>query len=290
MEVPTQQAPPPEKPLASKLSSRRPPGMKPVEVVAENPSWAKFRDPQTGLFYYLSRSTGETTYDRPMPLGHTSSGDGLDMDAYSNSHPNNNIDSSVNHFKNVVNSTKGAGSGDVPASQRMGPPPPSSTKPLSPSSAPAPKPFHYYKLIREVDMTLFVACRDARPSAYLDNLIGGDVDIEDDAFAEVNRQWCAKSDGSGWDVLPDDERGSSTSFFWPAFLKPTTHKRNAYAAVPGDTILHIAIKLDKRDILEWLSTVKKLDLNVVNSEGLTASAVADELNRSNMYTFFFVFR
>ena len=54
--------------------------------------------------------------------------------------------------------------------------------------------------------------------------------------------------------------------------------------------MHIAIKLDRRDLLEWLSTVRNLDLNVQNSEGLTASGVADELNRANMYTFYFVLR
>ena len=268
--------------------------MRPVEVVQENPSWAKFRDPHTGLFYYACKMNGEATYDRPAAI------EAQQQHDQGAAGSNDGVASSVDHFEGVVNSTAKLAPGQVPASQKMGPPPPFSTKPLSPStaspySAPStPTVDFYYKSIKEIDMPLFIACRDGRPAPFLDKLIGGnnvdEIELEDDAFAEVNRQWCAKRDGSGWDVLPEDNEGSSTSFFWPASLKPTTHTRNVYAAVPGDTILHIAIKLNRRDILEWLSQVRLLDLNVANSEGLTASAVADEIGKSNMYTFYFVFR
>jgi len=56
-------------------------------------------------------------------------------------------------------------------------------------------------------MNLFVACRDGKPQKLLNDLIGADIDIEDDAFAEINRQWCARRDGSGWDVLPIYDSG-----------------------------------------------------------------------------------
>jgi len=204
MEVPTIQAPPPDLPNPYTLASRRPPGSRPVEIIGGG--WGKFRDLQTGLFYFVNKANGEATYDRPGGnLGARPIGPPPSAAVDDKLHPNNNVDSSVSHFENVVNTTTAQGPGAVPASQKMGPPPPS--QPLSPSSAPLAQPAHYYKLVQEVDMNLFVACRDGKPQKLLNDLIGADIDIEDDAFAEINRQWCARRDGSGWDVLPIYDSG-----------------------------------------------------------------------------------
>jgi len=145
-------------------------------------------------------------------------------------------------------------------------------------------------VIRDIDMSLFKACRDGRGKNVLDRLIGGGGgdDDDDDEGSNINVGWW-KAPG-GWDVVPPGADGNPTSFFWPSQPKATTHTKNLREETQGDTLLHIAIKLDRRDLLEWLSTVEGLDLNVTNADGVTPNKLATDLGKGNMYTFYFVLK
>ncbi|GMH97155.1 hypothetical protein TrST_g5397 [Triparma strigata] len=312
-----QQAPAPDMPNPYELSGRRPPGLKPAETFPDSPSWAKFIDPQTGLTYYLSRATGECTYSRPAPPTPVSSNTSapsssqptsfsmptepqnttvtaanmnMNMnanDAYFANHPNNNIDSSVSHFASVLRGessesrpTNLGKSGIIPA-------PPLSTRGEERAIDKAEASNAKFNVIRDVDMNLFKACRDGVSDVNLNQLIGAGSNIEDDSYCDVNANWHCNADGTGWDVIPS-ALGKATSFFWPAATN--SFKNSPTKAVQGDTILHIAFKTDNRTLLKWLSTVVKLDLNIANVDGVTASSLAEQLGKGNMYTYYFVLK
>ena len=135
-------------------------------------------------------------------------------------------------------------------------------------------------------MNLFKACRDNKVVSILDHIIGKTAPFFDpDLFSDVNVRWHAKKDGSGWDAIPATGvfETKNTSFFWPA--------EGFVGATEGDTLLHIALKVKRKDLIRWLSeTGDRLDLNQVNEKGETAAQVADALGLANMYSYFFVLR
>ena len=296
-------APPPAYPPPYELAQRRRPGTRPLEVILSEKdgtsgtsgTWAKFSDVETGLLYYVNKATGECTYDRPPSGAAPSLGQSSERQAsteqqskadYEKHHPNRNLDESVNVFASVING------GRLPPEGAAVPPPPMESHPDRGYQRPEQE-----VVVRGVDMDLFLAARDGRSELILNDLVGAASTSEDESFADVNFKWFAKSDGSGWDVTSDNYR--RTRFFWP-LVKPKKATSGSVAAAPlaaaaaaaadGDTILHIALKIDRRDILKWLSTVKALDLNVENGKGLTPNQLAEQLGLGSMYTFFFVLR
>ncbi|GMH60399.1 hypothetical protein TrLO_g3816 [Triparma laevis f. longispina] len=287
---------------------RRPPGLKPAETFPDNPSWAKFIDPPSGISYYLSRATGECTYSRPAPPTPQSSTTSsshpqilgvppqhgappqpqpTSNDSYYANHPNNNIDSSVSHFASVL---RGESSESRPTNLGKAgviPAPPLETRGGERREESDIKAGSSGNIIRDVDMNLFKACRDGANEVKLNNLIGAGSNIEDESYCDVNVNWHANSDGTGWDVIPSSV-GKPTSFFWP--VKTGGFVNGPRKACNGDTILHIAFKNDERELLKWLCTVRNLDLNVENGEGKTGSSLAEELGKGAMYTFYFVLK
>ena len=230
-----QAAPPPPLPNPYELSGRRPPGQKPTKILPNNPSWALFADPATGLKYYLSRATGECTYNMPAPKGRT--GDGHSAHerlpgSLQQSGDGDPEDSTVSHFESVLKSNSEGRRQDV-----VIPPPSLDTLPLESAD-----PSGSQRIIRDVDMSLFKACRDGRGKNVLDRLIG----MEDEEESDINVGWW-KVPG-GWDVVPAADDGKPTSFFWPAQLKPTSHARNPRDSTQGDSILHIAIKVRRQRV------------------------------------------
>ena len=294
------------------LSSRRSPGQRPVEVVPHSPNWAAFVDDQTKLLYYMSRENGECTFARPADPAAAVEGPfvagpvdpasplPVNPPPSSSSSPPSSLPSDTEaHFAKALATRGCGGSGaviapppeeDYPGEGEGRPPFSEASKGSSSSSSSS----SYSSSIRDVDMNLFKACRDSNVQHVLDHLIGKTAPFFDSAlFSDVNVNYHAKRDGSGWDVVPSlpplEEK--ATSFFWPAAASPKGGPPlpPASLATDGDTLLHIALKVKRKDLVRWLSeSGDLLDLNRVNKEGATAKATADRLGVQNMYAYFFV--
>jgi hypothetical protein len=336
-------------PSPYELSARRVPGQAPVEILEHAPNWAKFLDKQSNLQYYLSRTNGECTYQRPavpaevivcppvqeqqqvqhqQAIYSTNGGVGgggggggggvgnVDADFGGTGLPTNTED----YFRAAMESPRNPNPADAASQPGAIPlPPPTSAYPTSqggfddsrfrqqpPAGAPsssapvttaaaaaAAAPAAAPAIIRDLDMNLFKACRDRKVEAILDHLIGKTAPFFDpDLFSDVNVGWHAKRDGGGWDAIPSTGafEMQQTSFFWPADTSGEGSGSGA-PATEGDTLLHIAIKLKRKDLVRWLSeTGDRLDLNQVNARGETAAQIADRLGLSNMYNYFFVLK
>jgi hypothetical protein len=124
--------------------------------------------------------------------------------------------------------------------------------------------------------------------------VGKGADFHDpDLFSDVNVGWHAKRTGLGWDAVPSEPPFDvePTSFFWAAGTEPGGGEpEGAKRAVTGDTLLHIALKTKRKDIVRWLASTDSLDLNAVNAKGETPAIVADMLGLTSMYTYYFVLK